>query len=536
MKTDTLSGNFANRLTTNYFPCVRYGFSEDSDNPRQDPRLRLITEPIPEEAETVSPVYLLTQDQFRRQAALENPYQVRGAENIAKSLQDECEDENRVIYPLHVESDKYLEYGSDTLLEWFRTLVEDYLGMDPEDCVYYHSGSRSIHLHVPSFLVGESDRVRNKEEIQKFSNKTGAEFDLGLYDRKRQFRLPGVVHQKTGFPKVQIGPYWDEDQIIEALTKTIPTIPRTYADVLAAVYGRPPEAESPRSPGTLLPIDDILALLGGPEQAISFSDQKINIEVPLVEQQLEPATEGDIPRWRAYNDKEFSPYAKTGNGERSVAVVEPVGGMFARNGVRNGATLVPAYFYGAKGGDGGFVKYRVHAPLQLSEGDRKKWDPDFKFVVIIGGRSRQARFIEVDRTTASITGLLLHPEDGSRQEALAYLEKQGYDVGSSGRASTRKPKTAGTRGDYEQVLPAIHPHTEAGELQRRAEQEGIQTLDHNELIRVACRLFYKYPSWDPVWRWFQKQYGEDFKPKVAWTQLRSVADGMDADIDVPECP
>jgi len=535
MKTDTISSNFTNRLTTDYVPCLRYGFPEDSDNPRQDPRLRPITEPIPKEAETVSPVYLLTKDQFRRQAALENPYQVRGANNIAKSLQDECEDEDRVIYPLHVESDKYIERGPEPLLEWFRTFAIEFLEIDPQDCTYYHSGSRSIHLHAPYFLIGEKDRLQNKEEIQKFSNEIGAEFDFGLYDQKRQFRLPGVVHQKTGYRKVQIGPYWNESQIIEGLTKTATTTPRTYPDVLATVYDHPPTPECSTPLEPLLSTDEIFALFGGPERAISFFDPETNSKIPLVEQQIEPTTEEEIGRWRAYNDKEFSPYAKTGNGNRSVAVIKPVGGMFGRKNVRNGSTLIPAFFYGAKGGDGDFVKYRVHAPLQLSNIDRKKWDPEFNLVVVIGGRNRQSRIIEVDKMTASITGLLLHPEEGSRNEALAYLKKQGYDVGSSGGTSTQTTNTARTRGDYEQVLPATDPRTNAGELQRRAEQNGIETLTHDERIRVACRLFSKY-HWDPVWLWFKKQYGGEFKPDVAFTQLRSIANWMSADISVPDHP
>ena len=535
MKTKSHSSNLTSRFTDKYVPCVRYGFPEDSDNPRQDPRLCPISESTPEEAETVSPIYLLTEDQFQRQKALKNPYQVSGSDNIGKSLQDECEKEDRVIYPLHIESDEYVNQGPDTLLDWFRTVIEEHFNLDPQDCVFYHSGSRSIHVHLPLFVFGEGDRVRNKEEVKNFADKTGAEFDFGLYDRKRQFRLPGVIHQTTGFPKVQIGPHWKEEQIIEALTQTPASPPRTYTEVLASIYGPPTEWKQPKLPETPQPIEDILDLLGGAGQALCLSNRDSAIEVPLVEQLHEPVREADLDRWMAYNDKEFSPYAKTGHGEWSMAVIRPIGGIFARKDVRNGATLVPAYFYGAKGGDGDFDMYRVHAPLQLSERDRKKWSPDLDFVVVIGGRSRHSRFIEVDRQTAVITGLLLHPEEGSRQEARAYLEDQGYDTGSAGKGNVQKPITAGTNSDFEHVLPAITPTTEAGELQQRAEQEGIQTLSHGEQIRVACRLFYKY-SWGPVWHWFEKQYGEDFDEDITFTQLRSVANGLDADIDVPDHP
>lgn len=533
MKTKIHASDFSNHFTNQYVPCVRYGFPEDSDKPRQDPRLRPVSESIPEDAETVSPIYLLTEDQFQRQTALENPYQVSGSDNIGKSLQDECEYEDRVIYPLHVESDEYRNHGPETLLGWFRTLIEEHFDLDPQECVFYHSGSRSIHVHIPLFVFGEADRGRNKEGIKDFVNKTGAEFDLGLYDRKRQFRLPGVIHQKTGFSKVKIGPHWKEEQIINALTQTPASPPRSYTEVLASVYDSPAESEQSKIEKSPQPIEHILDLLGGQRQALTFCDRDTAIELPLVERPYEPTTEAEIGRWRAYNDKEFSPYAKTGNGEWSMAVVSPIGGMFARKGIRNGTTLVPAYFYGAKGGDREFDMYRVHAPLQLSEPDRRKWDPDFDYVVIIGGRSRHSKFIEVDSQTAIITGHLLHPEHGSRQEARAYLEDQGYDTGKSGQPSIRKSRAAGTNHDFEHVLPAITPTTEAGELQQRAEQEGIQTLSHDERIRIACRLFYKYP-WDPVWHWFEKQFGDDFKEEVAFTQLRGVATGMDTDIDVPE--
>ena len=536
MKNKIPSSNFASHFADEYAPCVRYGFPEDSDNPRQSPRLLPITESVPEGAETVSPIYLLTEDQFQRQAALENPYRVQGSKNIGKSLQDECENDNRVIYPLHVESDEYLKRGPETLLEWFQDLIEQCFDLDTQECVFYHSGSRSIHVHVPLFAFGETDRKHNKEKIKNFSKRIDAEFDLGLYDRKRQFRLPGVIHQKTGFPKVQIGPYWSQEQIIEAVTQTTPSPPKTYTEVLARVYGSPAKRGQSKLPDTSLPIEDILDLVGGEKQALTFWNQDTGIGIPLVERQYAPTTEAGIARWRAYNDKEFSPYANTGNGEWSMAVVEPIGGMFARKNIRNGSALVPAYFYGGKGGDKEFVKYRVHAPLQLSKHDRKKWDSNFDFVVIIGGRSRQSKFIEVDRQTAVITGLLLHPEHGGRREARAYLEEQGYDTGKSGQPRVQKPITARTGSNFERVLPATSPTTEAGELQRRAEQEGIQTLTHDERIRVACRLFYKKYSWNAVWNWVKEQYGKDFKEDVAFTQLRSVANGMETEVDIPEPP
>ncbi|MCU4716605.1 hypothetical protein [Halapricum hydrolyticum] len=538
----TISESVADRLTSKYIPCVRYGFPKESKHTRQHPRLIPITEPIPDEAITVSPIYLLTQSQYQRQAALDNPYAVSGALDIAKLLQDECEADDRVIHPLYVESDKYRKRGPDALLEWLRTFTEEVLEMDPASGTYFHSGSRSIHLHVPRFLLGEPDWKPIKAQIEAFTEQTDAEFDLAIYGAKRLFRLPGVIHSTTGFPKVKIGPYWSEEQIIDALTGENPPVPETYADVLATVFGHPPKPEVPTPAGTPQPLEDILARLGGPDNvarlgennARTATDSETTIETLPIEQQTEPVSETEHKRWCAYNQKEFSPYAKTGNGERSVAVVQPIGGTFARKTVRNGAALVPAYFFGGIGGDGDFEKYRTFAPLQLSERDRKKWDPDAKYVVVIGGRSRASHIISVDEKTAKHLGDVLHSEDGGRQEARAHLEKQGYDTGSAGQASTRPSKPAGTQ-DYDRVLPATHPRTDAGRFQQRAEEEGIQTLTHDERFRVACRLLYKYP-WDPVWDWFKTQYADDFDPDVTWTQLNSAAQTISVDVTVPARP
>ncbi|MFP9062602.1 hypothetical protein ACLI4R_19085 [Natrialbaceae archaeon A-chndr2] len=157
-------------------PCVQYGFPKNM-RPRRTPKLLTIFEPVPENAITVSPVYGLTRDQYDRQHAdwRKSGYQVNGNYKlIATKLQDECEADDRVLYPIHIESDKLLDLGPAILTEWFREFTEDYLGVPFHTCKQYFSGSRSIHIHVPRFVSGEWQREQLKKQAEKFCEETGA--------------------------------------------------------------------------------------------------------------------------------------------------------------------------------------------------------------------------------------------------------------------------------------------------------------------------------------------------------------------------
>ncbi|MDL0138756.1 hypothetical protein PNP85_04445, partial [Halobacterium salinarum] len=88
----------------------------------------MISEPIPDGAETVSPIYKIPREQYEYQRDMENPYRVGGGYKMkATEIQDECQADDRVLYPIHIESDVYHEEGPETLLSWFREFVEDYL-------------------------------------------------------------------------------------------------------------------------------------------------------------------------------------------------------------------------------------------------------------------------------------------------------------------------------------------------------------------------------------------------------------------------
>ena len=210
----TTDKTVSNEVTTvpnfDLLPCVQYGFAE---GPAREPKLRTIFEPIPKGATTVSPIYILTQEQFGRQDRFETGYEVSGATSIATELQDECESNGKVLYPVHVESDVLREQGGNTLIGWFREFVEEWLNVPFKSCTLYFSGSRSIHVHVPRFVSGEDARKRLKQTAESFCEETGAELDCALYSSKRLFRLPGVKHEKTGLPKVEIGNTWDDAEV-----------------------------------------------------------------------------------------------------------------------------------------------------------------------------------------------------------------------------------------------------------------------------------------------------------------------------------
>jgi hypothetical protein len=524
-------------------PCVQYGFPEEI-GPLRAPKLRTIFEPVPEGANTASPIYLVPRDRYEQQDEFEKGYEVSGVSSIAKELQDKCEQDNeddRVLYPVHIESDTYHQEGPETLIEWFREFVEDSLDVPFHTCTLYFSGRRSIHVHVPRFVSGETDREHLKQKAEEFCEQTGADLDLGLYSRKRLFRLPGVEHEKTGLPKVEIDAHWGHDRIIREASISNRDVPSSYASVLQQVF----VSQETLTTTTAQPLEhnprNLFKILDGEKIVLEFDiDGEKEIEEPLIERAECPEDPSDVPEWAMYNTKEFSPYAFASGNSRSVAALRVKEGPFARKGKRRGATMVPAYFYGAVGCNGEFTKADQHAPLQLSKRDYRKWDYEpGDTVVIIGGKSGSSRILAVETREADFVGNALTGEDGSREAALDYLSDQGYDVGSSGSQGST-PLSGGERpAESGSIWPArSNPRTEAEQLQRQAEQEGIETLSHNERIRVACRHLKQ--GWDPTWEWFKEQFGSDFKPDVTRKFLKGIVEDPDFEeydfIEVPESP
>jgi hypothetical protein len=541
----TTSSNSSNSTTTaavpdtwENIPCVQYGFPEGKGSARA-PKLRSIFEPIPDNAETASPVYLLSRNQYERQDDFESGYEVKGYKMIATELQDKCEADDRVLYPVHIESDVYHEEGPSTLIEWFCEFIEDQLDVPFNTCTLYFSGNRSIHVHVPRFVSGERARERLKQQAETFCEETDAELDCGLYSRKRMFRLPDVEHAKTGLPKVEIEPEWNHNRIFREANEATPDVPESYEAVLRRVFLRSSliEDEAQLADYTC---NALFRVLDSEKTILDFESDERDIETPLIEQVKYPDDPAVVPEWAQYNAKEFSPYALADEGGRSVAIVKVKGGAFCRRNVQSGAALIPAYFYGAHGCTGDdFTKHDEHAPIQLSARDYEKWEyEEGDDVVIIGGRSRNSRIFDVAPSLAPALGDTLVKEEGSRRDALALLESQGYDIGEAGRA--RPAEVDHSNGRHSQRTDsddATAPRTGAGKLQQQAEQEGIETLSHSERWRVGCRLLKR--GWEPAWEWFRAQYSDEFKPDVTWGQLRSAVESYPDDyrhVEVPVKP
>jgi hypothetical protein len=482
----------------------------------------------------------LTREQYERQDDFESGYEVKDYTMIATELQDECEGDDTVLYPIHIESDEYHQEGPATLIEWFREFLENYLDVPFHDCRLYFSGNRSIHVHVPRFISGEDQRARLKELAETFCSEKGAGLDCGLYYAKRMFRLPGVEHAKSGLPKVEIQPWWEHDRIIQEASEVTPSHPHSYADVLEQVFVTPRSLTvEPAEP----PLEDPLELfhvLDSDKTILEMELEELEVQTPLIEQKVCPKDSGRAINWLQYNSKEFSPYAYAAANPRSVAAVMIKERAFARKNKRDGATMIPAYFYGAVGANGEYTKEKEHGPLQLSPQDYGKWDfQPTDTVVIIGGQSRSSKILEIDQWQATVVGHALTGEGGSREAALDYLEAEGYDTGSAGSTATSTSRSREATSEVKQIWPAReNPRTEAEALQRQAEEEGIGTLTHPERIQVACRNL-QY-GWKPTWDWFREQFGSSFKPKVTWKWLKNIVEESDFEeydhIEVPEEP
>jgi hypothetical protein len=526
-------------------PCVRYGLP---DSPRQAPKVRSIFDSVPADAETASPIYLLTRTEFERQERFETGYELKGGTSIATQLQDACEGEKgRTLYPIHLESDELLNEDGATLIGWFEDFVENRLGVDFESCTLYFSGNRSIHVHVPRFVSGEAQREKLKSTAEQFCEETSAELDCAIFSRKRQFRLPGVEHSSTGLAKVPFEPVdgeWNHQRVIrDAQT---PYSISSYASVLRTVFGDKPPLLDRATLHDFSPTE-VRENLNDNRVTLDLLPSQPDVEPPVIEQDFSEAWNADEKiEWLQYNASEFSPYALADEGGgRSVAVVQARGTPFG-NGDRtvgNGRgpihALVPAYFYAAEGCAGDkFTKTDEHAPLQLSKPDYAKWEFDEgDDVVVIGGRSRRSRLLRISSWEASVAGHALSGEEGSRREVLDYLRSQDYDVGAAGTAVPKTESRTSSHKETGRIFPAReYPQSEAERLQRQAEQGDITELSYPECVQVASRHLRQ--GWDPTWEWFADQFGASFNPEQTWENLSSIAEEYDeySEIEIPPRP
>ena len=229
-----------------YLPSVRYGESDGS----QKFRLAPVYESIPVDAMTASPVYMLSNSELRKQRSKENVHAVSGGGNLINQLQDQCRDGGRVIQPVYAESD---EGDSGRTFYEMRESLKDFaqkLGFNPGDCRFFYSGGRSIHCHLP-LVATSSDELKRVETVAKeFNEDSGTEIDDGIYQKKRQFRMVGVEHHRTGDLKIEVPTYSSESELNRTVAKamdasTTDHLPDTFADLLSeSVYALGDEVES----------------------------------------------------------------------------------------------------------------------------------------------------------------------------------------------------------------------------------------------------------------------------------------------------
>jgi len=535
MTVSTLSSSSgATESSNNYHPFVRYGDSTGT----QKPVLHRITDPIPDDAITVSPVYQLDSDQLaQHKERRENPYTFDGDANLAKILQDECEAKGQVLYPVYVESDANVAFSR--MIDSMTGFIEDELEVPVSSCTWYYSGGRSIHAHLPEFVAGEEGLNHLRKIAIEFNKDSSVSIDPQIYTRKRQFRIPGVIHDSSGGRKANIDPDWSHQRILRAADDADQSaVPKSYTNLISETVAEGSEIAN-----------WITSRRGREEWELSRTAPEPNptVETPLIEQDEYPAGESVQMqnRWRKYNIHEYSPYAKTSGNGRSVAAFQVKGSAFAKSDVQDGATLIPAHFYGAIGGDGSFILEDDFVPLQLSKPDYRKRDWEKLIgasLVLIGGGNGRSLIHRVEQDTAVKVAERLSVEIDGRQAALELLENEGFDTGSSGPpegvSHSRGRRTSGSARDMREVLPATDPRSEAGEHQQRAEEIGIEALSHDERFKVAARLLQKY-RWQPVWDWFKERFGDSFKPQVTWDQLQSVVNQYPEDyehITIPSAP
>jgi hypothetical protein len=530
--------------TDDLTPYVRYA-EDGEDGPKQFGRMEPLTAPIPEEAAYMSPIYLLTDRQITRQEQLDDPWHTKGVSNIAKEVQDECEQDGRVLYPLLVESDALEDkYPLWKVQSWVATFINEYLALDSGEATLYFSGGKSIHAHIPRFVLsgGEIDEIR--EMAREFNEETEADLDPQIYSRKRQFRIPGVEHDDTGVPKIEIQSTWESTtDAWQASRNGTVTKPDTAAELLSVTHEpSTPQYAADGCGGVRQPRSkshEYLGEVGLEHSVFTAEDDDQSMEIPLIEKKKEELPEdlwkGEYKLWASYRHQEFSPYTNASGNPRSVAVVRVRGGAFYREDIGSSRTqnpiAVPAYFFAAKGCDGEYTKHGHYAPLQLSQRDYKKWDyTEGDIVVIIGGKSKKSRIFEIDYEEAvELRESHLHPENGSRDKAKEFLTEKGYNTGSSGPSS--QSASTSTQTDRSSEM------TDAKRLKQQAEASGIQSMGSTDQRSVAGRIL-QIEGWDAAWDWFEEQYGSEFDAEVTWNQLKDVIKSLDNldHIEVPSRP
>jgi hypothetical protein len=497
-------------------PFVRYAETDENGNPDQFHRLHALNEPAPVDADFVSPVYLLTDEQVKKHDDLLtecNRFCVWDYKSIATKIQTECEDGGRVRYPLLVESDTEVDHYE--MRVGLKQFTREVLDVDPNEGKWFFTGGTSLHVHLPYYVENEDALTRLRRETKQYNENAKVTVDASNFQKKSLVRLPGAEHYDTGVRKTAISPTSSDEELQKRIAQL--------------VGGVDPEEREEISYYAVTP--EIVRY--------SLSEElghMKEIPTPIIEQQNKPVGTGNVERWKQYNRHPFCPYANAGNQRRSVVVAQVKGTPFCRkttvNGIEAGRTYVPTFIYGAVGCDGEYTVWQENAPIQLSPQDYDKWEYEpGDTIVLLGGQSASSRILELEDTFEGkdIASQLLpdmnwtdDSTDG-RKEALDLLRAFGYEVGSAGKNGPRRETSTNDRG---------FQSTDAYRLQERAEQRGVETLSHDGRRDLGNRLLCTR-GWDGADEWFQEQYGERYDREITHRHLRSIASEFD---DVPSPP
>lgn len=456
-------------------PFVRYTVTDD-EGLIQTP-LQPIDEPAPDGAIYESLGVYFVSDSQREWLSKGRP---------SKNVQHQCRTDGQAYYRVVAESDA-LQDGKEAteVSRWLATFADDYLGIDEYDL--YFSGNRSIHLETDRFVDADGWQSL-KELVRAFNRETSGDLDTAIYSTLPQWRRVGVEHRKTGLRKVPIDA---DDTRSELVSKAI------SADTDTLV-GEPKDNDV-----TIVDTDSLSTEIGD----------------RLLRPHINPPSVDETDD-RTDPEKPVSPYALTGEGQRSLILFRPFVDPCERT---DGDQYAFGKVIEAIGADGNFTRSDSFCDVLLSAKDVRKWSVEpGEYVAIIGGRSFDSKLIDVDEDDLSIARQLMI-EDGKR-EAIDELDRLGYDVGESRRVDSQySPENPNNR-------------TEAASI-KRAIEAGDREPNYDAVFRVSCRLL-RLRGWRETVEWIEDVYGDRFDSQRTHAHLSAIVEAYpdSFDVDQPDEP
>ena len=444
---------------SNHEPYVRFATTENGFT--QERIVPLGTE-APENCLWESPaVYWLNQAEMERLS--------KGTSS--KNVQHSAIKDGRATYRVVAESDRVGEDDVEDVIQWLQDFATDYLGID--NYQLYYSVNRSIHLETDAWVTHEGwQNVKSLTEA--FSNETDGQLDSSIYKDLPQFRRSGVEHTKTDMCKVKIAP---TDSIEDCFNK-------------ATSHTNTP---NPHYTARVVDTESLLSEIEGQLITPYIKENPTSEPTALINGSGTP----------------FSPYAGTGNGRRSLAIVSN-GGQIVEH---EGSQYVFAHIKEAKTPNG-YTRYNSADWVKLSGHDARKWDSDYDgidYVAIIGNRSRNSRIIPIDFDEAE----LLHDElrENGIDEAIELLGRWGHDTGSTGHVE----------GNYSRE--GMGMSREVRETKRKLES-GERPINYPDMRAVCCSLL-RTQGFDEADAWVQRVvFGSQYDPQATHDKLTALTEGL----------